>query len=107
MRHEPYLLTTFLELCNPFSSSLSSVPSEEDRYFILNSEFAPFHSAIRNPHLAMEDGVAPFFFYRTRSISLPAAGSIPAAGSLPAAASLPAAGSPPVAHGDLLVSTEL
>ena len=53
------LITTFIELCNPFCSSLSALPSEEGWYSI--SELFKLH------------GVTPFLFHRVRSleISLP------------------------------------
>ncbi len=46
------LMTTFLDLCNPFCYSLSSIPSEEDWDYI--SQLSKLH------------GVTAFLFYRTR-----------------------------------------
>lgn len=86
------LFNAFLELCNPFCPSLSSVPSEADWHYI--SRLARLH------------GVSPFFFYRTRSIPVDKVDSLPGAASLPAESSftretsesLPAAASLPVPH---------
>lgn len=50
------ILTTFLELCDPWRDSISSIPSDESWPSI--SELSELH------------GVAPFLFYRTRSLGI-------------------------------------
>jgi len=50
-------MTTFLDLCNPFCYSLSSIPSEEGWDHI--SQLSKLH------------GVTAFLFYRTRSLGVP------------------------------------
>jgi len=50
------LIATFIDLCNPFCSSLSALPSGEDWHSI--SELSKLH------------GVTPFLYYRTRSLGI-------------------------------------
>ena len=50
-------LLLFLELCDPFRQTISSVPSEESWHYI--------------SHLSKLHGVTPFLFYRVRSLGIP------------------------------------
>jgi hypothetical protein len=50
------LMTTFLELCDPFRQAISSVPSDEDWNSI--SQLSKLH------------GVTPFFYYRAKALGL-------------------------------------
>src|SRR4030067_3858550 len=50
------LMTIFIELCNPFSTSVPAVRSEEDWHHI--SELSKLH------------GVTPFLYYRARSLGI-------------------------------------
>ncbi len=51
------VMTTFLELCDPFRQAISSLPSVQDWHYI--SHLSKFH------------GVTPFLFYRTQQLEVP------------------------------------